>query len=60
MPRKEDETAPMQSAEKTNVKQAARLASLTAKEMSADYTSGGKRGRWIDMTNVISLFASGN
>lgn len=57
---KEDETAPMQSAEKTDVKQAARLASLTAKEMSADYTSRGKRGRWIDMTNVISLFSSGN
>lgn len=60
MPSKEDETAPMQSAEKTDVKQAARLASLTVKEMSTDYTSGGKTGRWIDMTNVISLFASGN
>lgn len=60
MPSKEDETVPMQSAEKTDVKQAARLASLTAKEMSTDYTSEGKRGRWIDMTNVITLFASWN
>lgn len=60
MPSKEDETAPMQSAEKTDVKEAARLASWTAKEMPTDYTSEGKRGRQIDMTNVISLFASWN
>lgn len=50
----------MQSAEKTDAKQAARLASLTAKEMSTDYTPEGKGDRWIDVTNVISLFASGN
>lgn len=54
-----DETAPMQSAEKTDAKQAARLASA-AKEMSTDYTPEGKGDRWIDMTNVINLFASGN
>lgn len=50
----------MQSAEKTDAKQAARLASLTAKEMSTDCTPEGEGDRWADVTNVISLFASGN
>lgn len=42
MPSKRDTTAPVQSAQKTDAKEAARLASQTAKEMSTDYTPGGK------------------
>jgi hypothetical protein len=38
----------------------ATLAALTVKEMSTNYASGRKGDRWIDMTNVITLYSSRN
>lgn len=34
--------------------------SPTAKEMSAGYHPEGAGHRWVHVTNVVSLFASGN
>lgn len=34
--------------------------SPTAKEMSASYRPEGEGNRWAHVTNVMSLFASGN
>lgn len=55
----QNDTAP-RTPQRRDTKHAAVSPSPTAREMSAGYRPGGEGNRWLHVTSIMSLFASGN